>query len=310
MGHIGYGVRPSARGRGVATWALGRMLDEARTIGLERVLIVCDPDNIASATVIEHNGGALDGTPATDLLKPRNIGTNPAVSTRPRTRLLWRPSRCAAAAATGSLTRPFTRLTWRWLRHTLPSCCRQDQPAHSWGHAMPIISTHRGRSGAVGTTVRARHSEGGTDSAARYRVLQVQTKGHSRIHEANWRLVPAIKDVGSLLTCAQKRRDTAPDRAVAVGVVRRSTSNSRTCDIGRVRAGRPDAGGAPMPPAAVHPRKAGLTTLSGLSGGLVQDLAVRGRCCVVGEAIGRPGHNGRCAYSLPLSSPNAAATRK
>ena len=27
-GHIGYGIRPSARRRGLATWALGRMLDD------------------------------------------------------------------------------------------------------------------------------------------------------------------------------------------------------------------------------------------------------------------------------------------
>lgn len=71
MGHIGYGVRPSARGRGVATWALGRMLGEARTIGLERVLIVCEPDNVASSGVIEHNGGVLDNPAETDQPLPR-----------------------------------------------------------------------------------------------------------------------------------------------------------------------------------------------------------------------------------------------
>lgn len=32
-GHIGYGIRPTARRRGLATWALGRMLDEARALG-------------------------------------------------------------------------------------------------------------------------------------------------------------------------------------------------------------------------------------------------------------------------------------
>ncbi|WP_245240280.1 GNAT family N-acetyltransferase [Streptomyces erythrochromogenes] len=36
FGHIGYGIRPSSRGRGLATWALGRMLDEARALGLDR----------------------------------------------------------------------------------------------------------------------------------------------------------------------------------------------------------------------------------------------------------------------------------
>jgi RimJ/RimL family protein N-acetyltransferase len=37
-GHLGYGIRPSARGRGLGAWALGRMLDEARGLGLQRVL--------------------------------------------------------------------------------------------------------------------------------------------------------------------------------------------------------------------------------------------------------------------------------
>lgn len=58
-GHIGYGVRPSARARGVATWALGRMLDEARGLGMHRVLVVCAADNVASAKTIERNGGVL-----------------------------------------------------------------------------------------------------------------------------------------------------------------------------------------------------------------------------------------------------------
>jgi len=41
-GHIGYGIRPSARRRGLATWALGRILDEARVLGMDRLLIVCE----------------------------------------------------------------------------------------------------------------------------------------------------------------------------------------------------------------------------------------------------------------------------
>lgn len=61
VGHIGYGVRPSARRRGLATWALGRMLDEARGLGLDRVLIVCEVDNVASAMTIERHGGVLEG---------------------------------------------------------------------------------------------------------------------------------------------------------------------------------------------------------------------------------------------------------
>ena len=59
-GHIGYGIRPSARGRGLATWALGQILEEARALALDRVLLVCLDDNPASAKTIEHNGGVLD----------------------------------------------------------------------------------------------------------------------------------------------------------------------------------------------------------------------------------------------------------
>jgi predicted acetyltransferase len=59
-GHIGYGVRPSARGRGRASWALGQVLDRARASGLDRVLVTCDDDNLASARTIECNGGVLE----------------------------------------------------------------------------------------------------------------------------------------------------------------------------------------------------------------------------------------------------------
>ncbi|ONI70038.1 GNAT family N-acetyltransferase [Kribbella sp. ALI-6-A] len=59
-GHIGYGVRPSARGRGLASWALGAVLDRARARGLDRVLVTCDDGNLASARTIERNGGVLE----------------------------------------------------------------------------------------------------------------------------------------------------------------------------------------------------------------------------------------------------------
>ncbi|MET9799781.1 GNAT family N-acetyltransferase [Streptomyces sp. NPDC006368] len=59
-GHIGYSVRPSARRRGLATWALGAALHEARTRGMDRVLVTCSPGNPASARTIERNGGVLE----------------------------------------------------------------------------------------------------------------------------------------------------------------------------------------------------------------------------------------------------------
>jgi predicted acetyltransferase len=67
VGHIGYGMRPSARRRGLASWALGEMLGEARAaLGLDRILVPCLADNIASARTIERNGGVLEGIRDTD----------------------------------------------------------------------------------------------------------------------------------------------------------------------------------------------------------------------------------------------------
>lgn len=60
-GHIGYGIRPSARRRGLARWAVGLMLDEARALGLERVLAVCAVDNAGSVKTIERCGGVFEG---------------------------------------------------------------------------------------------------------------------------------------------------------------------------------------------------------------------------------------------------------
>ena len=58
-GHIGYDIRPSQRGKGYATVLLRMVLEEARGLGLSGVLVTCDEINIASARVIEKNGGKL-----------------------------------------------------------------------------------------------------------------------------------------------------------------------------------------------------------------------------------------------------------
>jgi len=60
-GHIGYGVRPSERGRGAASWALQEMCARlAAQEDLERVLLTCDDTNAASARTIERAGGVLE----------------------------------------------------------------------------------------------------------------------------------------------------------------------------------------------------------------------------------------------------------
>ena len=59
-GHIGDGVRPSERRKGIATKMIGLALDECRKLGIDRVLMVCDKDNIGSAKSIINNGGVLE----------------------------------------------------------------------------------------------------------------------------------------------------------------------------------------------------------------------------------------------------------
>ena len=60
-GHIGYAIRPSARRQGYGTHILALTLEKARRMGLRRVLVTCDTDNIASARIIKKNGGVLNG---------------------------------------------------------------------------------------------------------------------------------------------------------------------------------------------------------------------------------------------------------
>jgi predicted acetyltransferase len=60
LGNVGYGIRPSARGRGIATWALGELLPHARAAGLNRVLLVCLDDNVGSIKTIERHAGVLE----------------------------------------------------------------------------------------------------------------------------------------------------------------------------------------------------------------------------------------------------------
>ena len=59
-GHIGDGVRPSERGKGIATQMIAMALDECRKLGIRKVLMVCDKENIASAKSIRRNGGILE----------------------------------------------------------------------------------------------------------------------------------------------------------------------------------------------------------------------------------------------------------
>lgn len=59
-GHIGDGVRPSERRKGIATEMIALALLECKKLGITKVLMVCDKENIGSAKSIKNNGGILE----------------------------------------------------------------------------------------------------------------------------------------------------------------------------------------------------------------------------------------------------------
>jgi predicted acetyltransferase len=65
-GHVGYGVRPEFRRRGHATSILNQAVSLAHAEGVDRILVVCDDDNLASVAVIERCGGVLESVVSPD----------------------------------------------------------------------------------------------------------------------------------------------------------------------------------------------------------------------------------------------------
>ena len=59
-GHIGFGVRPTQRNRGWGKLLLKLVLGRAKALGITQVLVTCHKENVASARVIQSNGGRLD----------------------------------------------------------------------------------------------------------------------------------------------------------------------------------------------------------------------------------------------------------
>lgn len=60
-GYIGYGIAPQFRGNGYGNEILRLLLKKADEIGLEKVLVTVDLDNIASQAVALANGGVITG---------------------------------------------------------------------------------------------------------------------------------------------------------------------------------------------------------------------------------------------------------
>ncbi len=65
-GHIGDGVVPLERRKGIATAMIGLALEECKKLGIDRVLMVCDKNNVGSAKSIINNGGILENEVVVD----------------------------------------------------------------------------------------------------------------------------------------------------------------------------------------------------------------------------------------------------
>lgn len=59
-GNIGYSIRKSERRKGYATEMLRLALDKCKVLGLNKVLLTCDKNNIGSAKTMKNNGAVLE----------------------------------------------------------------------------------------------------------------------------------------------------------------------------------------------------------------------------------------------------------
>lgn len=59
-GHIGDGIRPSERNKGMGTKMISLALEECNKLGIKKVLMCCNKDNVCSAKTIIKNGGVLE----------------------------------------------------------------------------------------------------------------------------------------------------------------------------------------------------------------------------------------------------------
>jgi predicted acetyltransferase len=72
-GHIGYEIRPSKRGKGYGTKILKFALPKARDLGIKKVLVTCDADNVASRRIIEANNGVFEKSEPQGKGKPKKL---------------------------------------------------------------------------------------------------------------------------------------------------------------------------------------------------------------------------------------------
>lgn len=58
-GHIMYGVVPSKRKKGYGTLICKLLIEKAKELGIENIIISCNDNNLASSLIIQKNNGEL-----------------------------------------------------------------------------------------------------------------------------------------------------------------------------------------------------------------------------------------------------------
>ncbi len=59
-GHVAYGIRPTCRGKGYGHIALKLAVAKLNEMGITKILVTCDADNLASERVILRAGGVME----------------------------------------------------------------------------------------------------------------------------------------------------------------------------------------------------------------------------------------------------------
>lgn len=75
-GHVGDGVRPSERRKGIATQMIHMALEECKRQGINDVLMTCNVDNLGSAGAIENNGAFYEMYAQKSLVKNEGVWKN------------------------------------------------------------------------------------------------------------------------------------------------------------------------------------------------------------------------------------------
>lgn len=72
-GHIGYFIRPTMRRKGYGKKILEMAIPKAKDLGIDKILVTCDEDNLGSKKIIEENGGVYENKVVNEIGGPLKL---------------------------------------------------------------------------------------------------------------------------------------------------------------------------------------------------------------------------------------------